>query len=379
MPAASRALIVGGGIGGLTAGIALRQQEISVDLVEIKKEWTVYGVGIMQPSNQLRALDKIGLARPCVEQGGSFPGWKAFDANGRFLGDSPLSNAPAPAYPAVNGITRPLLHQLLSDSAINGGVDVKLGVTVAASTEDFDHVEVTFTDGRRERYDVVIGADGAHSQTRSRLFGSALRPQAIAQAVWRYNLPRPPEVAWGHTYFGPHSKVGLVPLSPTLMYLFVVTEEPLDARYPVDALASLMRERLQGYGGLIAALREQIRDSAGVVYRPLELLRVPAPWYVGRTILIGDAAHLTSPHLAQGASMAIEDAVLLAELLGAHDHIPAAFDEFMRRRHERGLRVIDSSHQLALWELAEWRGTPAPDADPIGLFKRASQMLLEDY
>jgi hypothetical protein len=71
--------------------------------------------------------------------------------------------------------------------------------------------------------------------------------------------------------------------------------------------------------------------------------------------------------------------VLLAELLGAHDHIPAAFDEFMRRRHERGLRVIDSSHQLALWELAEWRGTPAPDADPIGLFKRASQMLLEDY
>src|SRR5882757_1870319 len=121
MAAIEKALVVGGGIGGLTAGVALRRSGIAVDLIEIKPDLSVYGVGINQPNNTLRALSKIGLADRCVELGASFPGWRIHDAAGNVLMDAPTGNSAAPEYPAINGITRPLLHEVLSDAARAAG------------------------------------------------------------------------------------------------------------------------------------------------------------------------------------------------------------------------------------------------------------------
>src|ERR1700743_3894854 len=101
MAAVSKALVIGGGIGGLTAAIALRQQDIAVDLIEIKRDLGVYGVGIIQPNNTLRALDKIGLAQKCVELGASFPGWRIHDAAGNFLFPAPATDSAAPGMPPI--------------------------------------------------------------------------------------------------------------------------------------------------------------------------------------------------------------------------------------------------------------------------------------
>ena len=103
MAAISNALVIGGGIGGLTAAIALRQQGIAVDLIEIKPDLGVYGVGIIQPNNTLRALDRIGLARKCVEFGASFPGWRIHDPAGNFLFAAPATDSAAPGMPPING------------------------------------------------------------------------------------------------------------------------------------------------------------------------------------------------------------------------------------------------------------------------------------
>ena len=89
--------------------MALRRVGIEVDLVEIKDDWSVYGVGIIQPNNTLRALDRIGLARVCVERGAPFPGWRIFDEQNRHLLDAPASSKAAPGFPEINGITRPIL------------------------------------------------------------------------------------------------------------------------------------------------------------------------------------------------------------------------------------------------------------------------------
>lgn len=89
MAAVKTVLIVGGGVGGLTAGVALRRAGIDVDLVEINPNFKVYGVGIIQPNNTLRALDRVGLAQKCVELGTPFPGWKIFGANDNFLMQAP--------------------------------------------------------------------------------------------------------------------------------------------------------------------------------------------------------------------------------------------------------------------------------------------------
>src|SRR5258708_39909453 len=107
MPAVSKILVVGGGIGGLAAAVALRRHGIAVDLIEIKPDLSVYGVGIIQPNNTLRALSRIGLAQPCIALGAPFPGWRIHDVAGKVLFFAPAAHSAPPAVPPVNGITPP--------------------------------------------------------------------------------------------------------------------------------------------------------------------------------------------------------------------------------------------------------------------------------
>jgi 2-polyprenyl-6-methoxyphenol hydroxylase-like FAD-dependent oxidoreductase len=148
---------------------------------------------------------------------------------------------------------------------------------------------------------------------------------------------------------------------------------------PPEQLAVLMRDRLGDYTGRVADLRELITDSAAVVYKPMESVLLPQPWYRGRQIIIGDAAHATTPHLAQGAAMAIEDAVLLGELLGQHRSLPPALEEFMSRRFKRAKYVVDCSDQIATWELEQWNSVINPTARPGELLHEATLALLDDY
>lgn len=379
MASVSRVLVIGGGIGGLTAGIALRQQGVAVDLVEIAPSLAVYGVGIIQPNNTLRALDRIGLAQPCVDIGAPFPGWEILDREGNALMKAPSPDAAAPQFPPVNGITRPQLHTILTDAAAAHEVNIMLGRSVSALDSDDAGVDVTFADGRSGRYDLVVASDGIASATRRMVFGDAFEPRFTGQGVWRYNLPRPAAMEWGQIWFGSASKVGLVPLSATLMYMFVVTAEPGNPWHEGPQLAQTMRERIAEYGGLLRELAPLISDSAQVVYKPMHNVLLPAPWHRGRVVVIGDAAHATTPHLAQGAAMAIEDAVLLAELLGGDGDVAAQLDEFSARRVPRGKFVVDASTQLAQWELEAWSGVHNPAANPGAFLHASTEKLMEAY
>ncbi len=98
-------------------------------------------------------------------------------------------------------------------------------------------------------------------------------------------------------------------------YVWLVQSEPGNPRHPPERLAELFRARLRACTGIMGLMREQIRDPQQVVYRPLESLLLPQPWYRGRIVLIGDAAHATTPHLGQGSAQAVEDAVVLGELM----------------------------------------------------------------
>lgn len=379
MAAIRNALVVGGGIGGLTAAVALRRAGIEVDLVEIKDDWAVYGVGIIQPNNTLRALDRIGLAKVCAQRGGAFPGWRIYDEENHFLMDAPAPNTAAPEFPAINGITRPILQQVLKEAALAAGMRARLGTTVTSVQEAGSTVRVTCSDKSVADYDLLIAADGIHSATRTRLFGDAVVPRFTGQCVWRYNFERPADVEWGEIYFGCGTKVGLVPMSPTTMYMFLVTAEPTNPRRNPADLADLMRDRLADYTGRVAQLREKIIDSTAVVYKPMESVLLPKPWYKGRQIIIGDAAHATTPHLAQGAAMAIEDAVLLGSLLGQDRPFDGVLDEFVARRFDRAKYVIDTSDQLATWELEQWNGVANPSANPGKLLHEATVKLMQDF
>ena len=356
MPAVQRVLIVGGGIGGLSAAIAMREQGIDVDVVEINPKWDVYGVGIIQPGNSIRALGAIGLANKAIEQGYPFEGARFFDSQGNMMADVPFHRVAGPEYPPMNGITRPKLHKILQDAVKESGANVRTGLTVGELEQDSEGVEVKFSDWTSERYDAVIGADGLYSLIRKLVFGDDPKPELSGQVVWRYNVPRLPKVDRICMFQGSRGKAGFVPLSPDLMYILLIEmpppDSPPDKWLDEDKLAEIFRERLEEYGGPVAQVRDQyITDPKEVVYRPVESILVPPPWYRNRVVLIGDAAHATSPHIGQGASMAIEDAVVLAEELTKDVSVYQAFEAFMQRRYERCKYVIDVSTQIGKAEM----------------------------
>lgn len=372
-------LVVGGGIAGLTAAVALRRQGVAVDLVELNAQWRVEGFGLSQPNNALRALDRVGLAESCVKHGMAFPGWRIRDRDGRHLMDAPSTTAAAPNYPPNNGIGRRKLHEILLEAASGAGADIRLGMTVEALENSGDKVDVLFGNGDRRSYDFIIGADGIYSSVRRLLYGNDYPVQFTGQAVGRYILPRPESVTWGELYFGADSKVGLLPTSATIMHIFVLSYESRDLPTASERALGLMHLRLSSYTGLVAQLRELITDPQGVVYKPIEQVLLPEPWGKGRIMLIGDAAHASAPHLAQGATMAIEDAVLLGELLGRDAPLDALTAEFMARRFNRAKYIFEVSAQIGGWEVEKWNGIVNPDAKPAQLIQAAATEMIKDY
>lgn len=368
----NKVLIVGGGIGGLCAAIALRRQGVAVDLVEIKTEWTVYGVGIIQQSNVVREMAKLGVLDRYLDAAYAFEDVGIYDVEGNPLARIPGQRLAGPEYPANVGISRLALHQVLSDTAVELGTQVRLGLSVAAYVEDSHGLDVTFTDNTRQRYDLMIGADGVYSKIRGMLFADAYTPRFTGQAVWRYNFARHPSIDHLATFSGAAGNAGLVPLADNLMYLFSTSHEPDNPWYATEQLAVTMRERLANMGGLVGELREQIIDDSQVVYKPMEVVFVDEPWFKGRVLLIGDAAHATTPHLGQGAGMAIEDALVLGEELFGDGSLPERLQRFMTRRFERCKYISENSILAGEREMAR-----DPAFDRIGLTKAMLKLTAE--
>ncbi|MDF7776091.1 FAD-dependent oxidoreductase [Sphingomonas sp. AOB5] len=363
-------LVMGGGIGGLSAAIALRQRGIEVDLAEINREWTVYQVGIIIQANVIRAMKELGLADELVKVGYPYSGFEMQDPAGETLFRFPGPKLAGEDYPSDLGMARPALHDVLIRAARAEGVNVRLGVTFAKIDNRADGVSVTFTDGTTGDYDLMIGADGLYSKVRAAILDADARPHFTGQGVWRYNLPRPAELDHAVMVDGiAGGKAGWVPLTETSMYVIYVGAEPGNPRFPEETLADEFRKRLAPYGGQIPALREQITDPAQVVYRPLEAILMPPPWYRDRVVLIGDAAHGTTPHLGQGAAQAVEDALVLAELL-AEGSVDDALPAYMERRFERTKFIWEASLQIGKWEQDH-----SPDADPGGLTRRMLEVV----
>jgi 2-polyprenyl-6-methoxyphenol hydroxylase-like FAD-dependent oxidoreductase len=234
-------LILGGGIGGLTAAIALRARGFAVTLVERDPNWSVYGVGIIQQSNVVRAVAQLGVLDAYLDAGFGFDAVEIFAPDGTRVARVPSPRL-AEGYPANVGIGRPALHQVLVDKARAVGTEIRLGVVAEALEDRGDAVHVRLSDGAELSFDLVIGAEGIYSPTRQLLFPGAPGPRFTGQAVWRYNFPRPDALDALQVYNGP-TGVGLVPMSETLMYMYATTPEPGKPRYTVEGLALTARPR----------------------------------------------------------------------------------------------------------------------------------------
>jgi 2-polyprenyl-6-methoxyphenol hydroxylase-like FAD-dependent oxidoreductase len=346
MAAVERVLVVGAGIGGLAAAAALAQRGIDVEVVEVHAEPRVYGVGINQPANSLRALRAIDVLDQIREVGFEFDRWVFHDQHGNVVVDVPTTQGGGDI-PHNCALPRPELHRILIGAAEDADVEVRYGVTLEGLEEGADTAEVTFSDGTIGTYDLVVGFDGVKSPLRRRLFGDRFEPVHSGRGVWRVTVPRPAEIDYAALYQGPRNKAGWIPLTETSMYLLLVGPEQEGVKLPQEDFAELLRERLEDYGGVIGHIRDHLDEGGEIIYAPLIEVMLPSPWHRGRAIVLGDAAHACAPHLTQGAGMALEDAVVLAEMVGGGDgELDAVLTAFTERRYPRAKFVQDASRAV---------------------------------
>lgn len=349
MALVNKVLVIGGGIGGMCAAIQLRKLGVGVDLVEINPQWSVYGAGITVSGPSLRALRSVGVVDEVLACGGH---WSAIDicaADGTVVNTVPVAHAVgAEELPPAGGIMRPVLADILSRAVRASGASVRLGLTFRSIAQDEAGVDVVFSDGSSGRYDLVVGADGVNSKVREAVFPGAPAPKFTGQGSWRAVVPRTRQNST--IFMGLTTKAGLNPVSETESYLFVLDQRDGLEFLPTDQWPSLMAGLLAEFGGAIGEIRRGLLDGSlpahRIVYRPLAGLMLPAPWHRGRVVLLGDAVHATTPHLASGAGIAIEGAVVLAEELARCHFLDGALTAYAGRRYDRAKLVVSSSMRM---------------------------------
>lgn len=367
-------LVVGAGIGGQSAAIGLKKAGFEVDIIELHKEFNVYGVGIIQQANALRALDAIGVADEAMRRGSPYGKVKLCLPHGIQIGEA--GTPPIGKFPSHNGISRRILHEVLFEEAQKIGLKYRMGVSVETIDNQRDTVNVTFTDGTKDSYDIVIAADGVNSKVRKLVFGE-FKSSYVGLSVWRYAFPRPANLDTGYIFFNKKHKIGVIPMTSDLCYIFLNSAEGDNPNIPEDQLVEKLKSYMSAYPvPLVQDLISQVNDAKLVNYRALETLKMPAPWYKNRVVVLGDAAHTTIPQLGSGAALAIEDAVVLIEELQKEGEAADVFDRYMKRRYDRCMMVVDVSETLGAWELLEYNDQPLPEGANMGMLMGKTGMAL---
>jgi 2-polyprenyl-6-methoxyphenol hydroxylase-like FAD-dependent oxidoreductase len=367
-----RILIVGAGIGGLCTAIALAQSGDDVDVIDIKPDNSVAGVGFGLRTNGLRALREIGLLEQALSIGFPTPPLSYFDQYGRHVVDIPYGRQ-FDGMPNNLQLPRLGFLEIASARALELGCKIMMSTTAVDIEQDAAGVTVVFSDGSSRRYDLVIGFDGINSQIREYLFGEKYAPVRSGGVAWRAPV-RAPETLKGAIFcHGFGGKVGFVPLAGGMMYVIVTHYEPGRPRHDPAAFPKIMHQRardMMGDSEFMAEAIDSLRTANNVAYTPLDTVMVPYPWYRGRVMIMGDAAHSMTPYLGSGAAMAIEDGVVFAELLRTDDSLYDVQTKFMARRYPRVKTVWDISLQMMHEEF--------DSATPEALDRRLAHLVNEE-
>ena len=336
MMADGQILDVGAGIAGLAVARTLARAGFSAEVVEREPAWDEAGTGIYLPGNAARALRVLGLEQAVMERGLVIPRQRVSDHLGRLLVEVDLAELWDGVGPCL-ALPRVQLHAVLFDGARD--VPIRMGVNVRALNEQDGRVSVEFGDGTTGEYDLVIGADGIHSTVRRLAFGSEATAKPVGQVGWRFVTACPPEVKTWSVLLGHRTAFLTIPIGNGRVYCYcdVVSRSWEDRHEDLGQFFS-------GYAEHVPELLESVPERALVHRSTIEEVTLDS-WTRGRVVLVGDAAHATSPNMAEGAAMALEDAIVLAECLRSVGTIPAALSAFETRRRPRTDWVRTQTHR----------------------------------
>lgn len=335
MTSLKRVLVIGGGLAGLTLGIAAKQKGLSPHIVEKTEKWTPKGAGIHLYSNALRAFDSIGLAHEIAERGSCHDDYYYADSTGTHTVKVTYPRIAGPDLPALCTIRRTDLHELIIAEAARLDVEISLGTMVDSLEESAHHISVVLSNGAEHEFDLVVAADGIYSQTRSDVLGEN-PAKYTGQGIWRALVPRHEKSKFPKIMFaGGGQMFGVVPVSANEVYLLCGCPESSDVWYPREQFHNLISEKFATFEDLAPFYLDQICEPDDVTYTAIEEVHQKPPWHKGRIFFVGDAVHASTPYLAQGAAMAIEDSIVMAELIATHSNTETLAAEFLDRRYNR--------------------------------------------
>lgn len=363
MASQKKILIVGGGIAGLTAASLLQKNRTGeVHLIERQDAWQTSGTGLYTPGNGVAALQALALDHEAKEKGCIIQHREIFDSKGSLLMKLDLSEVWGRPDPCLN-IGRKALHEILVRQ-VNQDL-FRLKTSIKAIQQQEEGVEVIFSDESRDQYDLVIGADGLYSQTRQLVLGDCqLNP--ISSQVCRFTTARPKGITAWTLFVSSEGQFLIIPMNKERAYCYVnrkAKKEVPDAQF------------MQDFANFPAPVPEIIQswNPDHAYWDDVEELEPLSVFGENRVILIGDAAHGMPPFMAQGGSLALEDAQVLANLLQNEGDWSRMAERFTNLRKERIDWVYARNRKRGkLAKLPFWIAR-------IGLKKVGAKNWTEDY
>lgn len=342
-----KVIVIGAGMGGLTAGIALKQAGYDVEIYDRVHDLRPAGAGISLWSNGVKVLNRLGLGQDIAAIGGQMDRMEYRTAAGDLLNQIDLMPLLYQVGQRPYPVSRTELQQMLLQTFPG---EVHLGHRCIAIDQDEDRVMALFENGHTATGDVLIAADGIHSVCRKYVLGTEATPQYAGYVNWNGLVPANEDLAPKDTwviYVGEHKRASMMPVAGDRFYFFFDMPMPKEAALQPGTIQADLTQFFQGWADPVQALIQHLNPET--TNRVLIHDVGPIDRMVrGRVALLGDAAHATCPDLGQGGCQALEDGFVLANYLTSTNiSVEDALKRYEAERIERASAIVKKARKRA--------------------------------
>jgi 2-polyprenyl-6-methoxyphenol hydroxylase-like FAD-dependent oxidoreductase len=338
--------IVGGGIGGLTLAIAMQRKGFQVTVYESAPKFKPLGAGLGLAANAVKAFLEIGIADEVLSVGKVMKMFRIADDSGKTIAET-NSEELSRRFGTVNNFTihradlhRVLLNQLEPETVVldKNCVDVQ---------QDVDGVALHFTDGTKTRADYLIACDGIHSPIRRKLLPES-SPRYAGYTCWRAVIDKVPtdfDFNYASESWGVGCRFGIVPLTGNRIYWYACINanqnDPVMRSFRIPELLTYF----SSFHSPVSEILKLTRNE-DLLWGDIMDLKPIARFAFDKIVLMGDAAHATTPNMGQGACLAIEDSAVLANCIEDYETVEEAFKQFEQKRIKRTTKIVNGSWAL---------------------------------
>jgi len=334
--------IIGAGMGGLTTGIALKKFGHQVTIYEQAEQILPVGAAISLWSNGVKCLNYLGLTEQVAKLGGQMNDLAYIDGlNGEVMTQFSLAPLIEEVGQRPYPVSRAELQNMLMDAF--GRQDIQLGKKMVSIEDKGQHVEIGFQDGSTASTELLIGADGTHSMTRQYVLGKQVERRYAGYVNWNGLVEISEDLApaqqWT-TFVGEGKRASLMPVAEQRFYFFFDVPLPAGLENQRSEYKTLLKQYFSGWCPQVQRLIDSI-DEQKTNRVEIHDIEPFTQFYKGRVVILGDAAHSTTPDIGQGGCQAMEDAVYLARALQINTlGLEDALKRYQNKRNERANELL---------------------------------------